>query len=224
MTDARLMMPHETFMNLLDQLDELVTVFEEHADPAVQEQATALLGAVDMVHREGLTRLAARLREVGGEELFHQVASEPVVEVLFGLYGLIDLDLPDEAPQDTVTPFDLFIREHGSQPIWHHVATTEELPAGTMTRVAVGEFHVLLVRVEGDVYGYRNACHGTELPLDMGQLQGHQIVCPWHGCAYDARTGRRTDGGKGRLDVCPVSIHETSIRLALAPRKEPAVS
>ena len=108
-------MPYATFTNLLDQLDELVALFENHPDDAVQEQAAALLAAVDMVHREGLTRLAARLRAVGGEELFAKIAAEPVVEVLFGLYGLVELELGDEVPADTVTPIDDFVRQHGSR-------------------------------------------------------------------------------------------------------------
>lgn len=215
-------MPQETFENLLDQLDQLVAVFEDHRDPAVEEQAAALLSAVDMVHREGLTRLAARLREIGGEELFEKVASEPVVRVIFGLYDLIDLALPDEAPADAVTPFDQFIRQHGVQPTWQQVATTDELPAGTMRRVDLGSMRLLLVNVGGEICAYRNACHGTELPLEMGQLQGHELVCPWHGCQYDARTGRRTDGGKGRLEVCPVSVRGSSIELAFAPVKNRA--
>lgn len=219
-----MMMPQETFENLLDQLDQLVELFENHRDPAVEEQAAALLAAVDMVHREGLTRLAARLREVGGDELFEKVASESVVRVIFGLYGLIDLELPDEAPADAVTPFDQFMREHGAQPTWVQVATTDELPSGTMKRVDIGDMRLLLVSVGGETYAYRNACHGTELPLDTGQLQGHQLVCSWHGCQYDARTGRRTDGGKGRLDVCPVSVRGSSIELAFAPARNRAVS
>lgn len=218
-------MPRATFTNLLQQLDELVELFENHPDDRIQEQAAALLAAVDMVHREALERLAARVREIGGEDLFRNIASDDVVEVLFGLYGLVDVDLPDEEPASTVTPIDQFVLEHGPRARWQQVATTEELPSGTMTRSDLGDLRLLLVNVAGDVYAYRNACGGTELPLDMGQLRDHHLICPWHGCEYDARTGRRVDGGKGRLQVYPVAIRGSAIELAMAaapPR--PAVS
>lgn len=41
------------------------------------------------------------------------------------------------------------------------------------------------------------------------------LLCPWHNCVFDARTGKRLDGGAGRLDVIPVAIRDGAIQLAL---------
>jgi hypothetical protein len=60
------MMPYETYMNLLRQLDDLVTTFEHHPDPTTQEQVAALLSGLDMLHREGLRRL------VGGRWIIYE--------------------------------------------------------------------------------------------------------------------------------------------------------
>lgn len=90
------MIEYDSYLHLIRQLDELVAVFEEHPDPATREQVISLLGGLDMLHREGLRRFVDRLRDFGGEALLQQAAADPIVEVMLGLYDLVDLDLPEE--------------------------------------------------------------------------------------------------------------------------------
>jgi hypothetical protein len=98
------MMPYESYRNLIEQLDDLIARFEQHPDPTTREQAIALLGGLDMLHREGLTRLVNRLRDAGGGEILDHASADQVVATLLGLYDLVDLGLPeDEAPQGSVT-------------------------------------------------------------------------------------------------------------------------
>lgn len=97
------MMPHETYLNLIRQLDDLVTIFEHHPDPATQEQATALLSGLDLLHREGLGRLVGAIRDAGADDLLDQATADPVVKILLGLYDLADLDIPEEAPAQSTT-------------------------------------------------------------------------------------------------------------------------
>jgi len=102
------------------------------------------------------------------------------------------------------------------RPIFTAVASVESLPPGTLKGVEAEGIRVLLCNLDGDVYAYRNACEGSVLPLDGGQLKGFALLCPWHNCVYDIRTGRRLDGGSGRLTVIPVALREGMIQLALA--------
>src|SRR5215210_2250104 len=92
------MMPYETYMNLLRQLDDLIAIFEHHPDPATREQAAALLSGLDMLHREGLGRLVGAIRDAGADALLDQATEDPVVKTLLGLYDLADLDIPEEVP------------------------------------------------------------------------------------------------------------------------------
>jgi hypothetical protein len=96
---------YETFLNLIEQLDDLVAVFENHPDEATREQAVALLTGLDMLHHEGLGRLVEALRLTGGSEpLDRAVQQDPVIRTLLGLYGLAELDLPEEPePEASVT-------------------------------------------------------------------------------------------------------------------------
>lgn len=210
----------ETYRNLIRQLDELVGIFENHPDPVTREQAVALLSGLDMLHHEALGRLVALLRNHGGAEFLDRALQDPVVHTLFGLYGLAELDLPEKVPTPEVAFVPLErLTINGRPPVlWTEVARTEEVPPGSMRGAMMEEIPVLLVNVGGEVYGFRNACPGSYLPLDAGRLQGDELVCPSHGCRFDARTGRRRDGGEGRLEVLPVAVRGDAIRLSRGNR------
>ncbi|MDQ4077294.1 MAG: Rieske (2Fe-2S) protein [Chloroflexota bacterium] len=213
------MMPYETYVNLIRQLDDLVAVFEHHPDPVIREQVVTLLEGLDALHREGLQRLVGTLRDAGADALVEQAASDPVVKVLLGLYDLVDLDLPEAPPSVPPSATAFIPLEQVSvlpkpQATWVEIARTTDLPPGTIRAVEVDEIRVLLINLDGEIYAYRNACPGSDLPLTSGLLEGHELVCPWHGCRFDARTGHRRDEGKGRLEVLPVAVRGPSIQLA----------
>lgn len=90
------MMSHDSYVDLIGHLDDLVAIFEEHPDERTREQVTALLGGLDALHREGLSRLVVALHEAGGGVLLEQAARDPVVKILLGLYDLAELDLPEQ--------------------------------------------------------------------------------------------------------------------------------
>ena len=77
--------------------------------------------------------------------------------------------------------------------------------------------NVLLANVGGDVYAFRNGCAVDGLPLEGGRLTDEGVlVCPWHNCAYDARSGKRIDEpGEPGLPVVPVAIEDGSVRVAV---------
>jgi hypothetical protein len=90
---------YDSYVNLIRQLDELIAVFEQHPDEATREQAVMLLGGIDMLHHEALGRLVSFLRNAGGAELLERaLEDDPIIRALLGLYGLTELDLPEEEP------------------------------------------------------------------------------------------------------------------------------
>ena len=101
------------------------------------------------------------------------------------------------------------------RPVFTPVAPIESLQPGTLKGIEAEGTRILLCNLDGEVYAYRNACPGSVLPLDVGQLKGYTLLCPWHNCLYDIRTGKRLDGGTGRLTVIPVAIRDGMIQLAL---------
>lgn len=95
------------------------------------------------------------------------------------------------------------------------VAPLEELPPDGLFGSLVGDFPVLLVPLDGGVAAFRNACPGSPLPLHLGRREGEAVICPWHGCRYDARTGERQDGDGPPLERLPVSTEGGRVRVEL---------
>lgn len=101
------------------------------------------------------------------------------------------------------------------QPRWVTVGTIEEFPAGEMRALWPEGENVLLVRLDGEIYAHQNGCPpGSPLALHLGELDGSILICPWHGCRYDLRTGKRLDA-EGKLGVLPVAVQHGTVKVAM---------
>ena len=72
-----------------------------------------------------------------------------------------------------------------------NVADVNEVPAGKMKHVEVGEKEILLANSEGKVYALCDRCSHTNAPLSMGALNGKVVTCPMHGARFDVTTGKK---------------------------------
>lgn len=98
-------MTEEEYLSLARRLDEMLAAFVAAAPHEVQEQVGNLLSGIDMLHREGLERLAEGLRGAGaGEALDRVTAEDPVVTILLGLYDLAELPIPEEPEEGRSSP------------------------------------------------------------------------------------------------------------------------
>jgi Fe-S cluster biogenesis protein NfuA/nitrite reductase/ring-hydroxylating ferredoxin subunit len=89
-------------------------------------------------------------------------------------------------------------------------------PPSELRALDVEGVPVLLVNMGGEVYAFKNACPVDGSPLDGGRLTGTVLVCPWHNCAYDARTGERADGEPGEgLTVVPIAVSDGKVQVAV---------
>lgn len=96
------------------------------------------------------------------------------------------------------------------------VASLDDLPRGALYGALVEDFPLLLVALDDGVAAYRNACPGSPLPLHLGRLEHGAIVCPWHGCRFDARSGARRAGEEGApLERLPVGVERGRVRVEL---------
>ncbi len=104
------------------------------------------------------------------------------------------------------------------KPVFEQVAKLADLPPGEITAVEVDGKSILLTNVEGEAYAFWNVCPVDDRsPLDGGRLTGAALVCPWHNCAYDARSGKRVDdrAEDAGLAVVPVAIRDGAIEVAV---------
>jgi nitrite reductase/ring-hydroxylating ferredoxin subunit len=52
---------------------------------------------------------------------------------------------------------------------------------------------IVVFRLDDQFHVLRNVCPHAGKPLGEGERRGDVIVCPYHGFAYNVKTGRNTD-------------------------------
>jgi Fe-S cluster biogenesis protein NfuA/nitrite reductase/ring-hydroxylating ferredoxin subunit len=102
------------------------------------------------------------------------------------------------------------------RPVFVEVPSGEELAPGQLRSASVDGVAVVLVNVEGEIYAFRDGCTVDGLPLEGARLAGAVLVCPWHNCAYDARSGKRIDqDGEPGLAPVPIALEGGALKVAV---------
>ena len=70
---------------------------------------------------------------------------------------------------------------------------------------------VLSLAAGGALRAYPNACPDSIRPLHLGELTDDVLRCPWHGCRFDAATGRRLEGPGSSLEPLPVEVRDGAV-------------
>jgi nitrite reductase/ring-hydroxylating ferredoxin subunit len=70
------------------------------------------------------------------------------------------------------------------------VCRLDEIKPGQMKYVDVDGLPIALANVDGRVYAFGDSCRHEGGPLSSGVLRDEIVTCPWHGWAYNVRTGK----------------------------------
>lgn len=101
------------------------------------------------------------------------------------------------------------------RPRWISAGRLQDLVPGELRAIWPEGSSVLLAHLEGEVYAYKDGCPpGSPLTLHTGRLEEGTLVCPWHGCRYDIRSGKREDAG-GKLHALRVAVRDGEITVAI---------
>jgi nitrite reductase/ring-hydroxylating ferredoxin subunit len=73
-----------------------------------------------------------------------------------------------------------------------HEFRIADLPPGKIGLVYVQGEPVAVYNVAGTFYASHNQCTHAGAPLNEGELEGNQVICPWHGSCFDVRDGAVT--------------------------------
>ena len=60
-------------------------------------------------------------------------------------------------------------------------ASTSEIAPGQARLVNIKGKEIALFNIEGNFFALGNACTHEEGPLAEGDIEGHEVTCPWHG-------------------------------------------
>jgi 3-phenylpropionate/trans-cinnamate dioxygenase ferredoxin subunit len=70
------------------------------------------------------------------------------------------------------------------------VCAKADVPEGEVRVVACGARSLAVSNLDGTLYAIDNVCTHDGGPLGEGRLQRGRVICPRHGAAFDAKTGR----------------------------------
>ncbi len=157
-------------------------------------------------------------------EVEYAAAHRDVEEALrAGFLGFQELEVRDgtkvrAAPSDSVF-LPRAALQRAFRPVYRAVCDAETMAPGSLRAVVLDGRAVLLVHADGEFFAVQNACGDGPLPLDYSTLEGTELICSWHGCRYDVRTGHRLDypqaSKEEQLVVFPVRVSDGVIEVVV---------
>lgn len=102
------------------------------------------------------------------------------------------------------------------------VARVDDLPSGTMKRVAVMDKTILIVNLDGTFHAVDAICPHGATDLSEGEIFDDVIECPLHGSLFNLKTGAvLCPPAEESLIVYPVEVVDGILRIALARGARP---
>jgi len=82
----------------------------------------------------------------------------------------------------------------------------------------IGEYGIVVCRVDGELYAVEDNCSHADTPLSEGRLRGATLVCPLHGAGFDVRDGSHSGPPAFEGVACHrLHVTESEVRVDLAP-------
>ena len=97
----------------------------------------------------------------------------------------------DQAPATVAQP------PERAKPNWIALENAQQLSDGAWMPVRVAGKRLVVCRVDGNLYAYRNNCPACNMPFDAGALEAGLLRCPL-GHRYDVQHAGRCDGNADR--------------------------
>jgi nitrite reductase (NADH) small subunit len=95
------------------------------------------------------------------------------------------------------------------------IASQSDLPAPNEAKEFLcGDKTICLANVNREISAMDNVCLHRGGPLGQGVIEGGKVICPWHGWAWDPKTGEAQMPG-ARVAVYPVKLEGGEVLLEL---------
>jgi nitrite reductase (NADH) small subunit len=91
------------------------------------------------------------------------------------------------------------------------IGTQSDLPApNEVKEITFGDKTICVANVNGEIHAMENTCLHMGGPLGEGVIEGGKVICPWHGWAWDPKTGQ-AGPPDAKIAVYPVKIENGNI-------------
>ncbi len=175
-----------------------------------KELLFAILQHLDQLHREALGRLM-RMIESNYPKLQEEMESDFAVQGLFALYDLMvdGLISRKEGPIDV----NAMLHENNiltkiRMPVWIPACNINDVQPGVPLVKEFEGIKILLCRVNDELFAVENKCLDSVLTMEFGKVEEYNLICPWHACKYDLRTGELAGRPGKKIKTFPIQIDE----------------
>ena len=103
------------------------------------------------------------------------------------------------------------------EPTWVSIGDQNGFPASRLTSSEAMGSRIVLSRVDGILYAFRDACPACGSPMGGGDINGNLLVCPSCNKNYDPRLAGRSIESRGlHLEPVPLLEDQDGVRVAIA--------
>ena len=96
------------------------------------------------------------------------------------------------------------------------LTTESELPpADEAKEFPCGAKTICVANVNGTISAMDNICLHRGGPLGQGMIENGKVVCPWHGWAWDPKTGQAEQDSKAKIAVYPLKIENGDVLIEI---------
>ncbi|MBV8273779.1 MAG: NifU family protein [Verrucomicrobia bacterium] len=98
---------------------------------------------------------------------------------------------------------------------WTVVKSAHQLEEGAWMPVRLGDVRLVICKINGTLYAYRNRCPACNMPLDTGSFQGGFLSCALNHRYDVVHAGRCAEIPSAHLDPLPLLVQENVVKVAL---------
>ena len=98
---------------------------------------------------------------------------------------------------------------------WTVVKTAHQLEEGAWMPVRIGDVRLVICKVNGTLYAYRNRCPACNMPLDTGSFEGGFLSCALNHRYDVVHAGCCAEIPSAHLDPLPLLVQENVVKVAL---------
>ncbi|MDA4109819.1 NifU family protein [Mycolicibacterium holsaticum] len=144
-----------------------------------------------------------------------ELAVEDAVRAAAPEVESIEVVASEEDSSRRVIPAEALMSRLHQPTAWQPVPELAELSDGEIGGFRVMGATVLVCRLGGNVYAYRDRCPHCTATLAGAQLSGVVLRCPSCGAGFDVVRAGAGLGGDGRLEPIPVLVRDGVLAMAI---------
>ena len=192
--------PLDLEARLLEALDKVRPYLKSHGGNV---ELTSLENGVARLRLQGTCQRCASSSVTLDLAIRHAIEQACPDLVYFEVEGLAqDMPAASQASRRVVTD-------------WTVIKSAHQLEEGAWMPVSLGDVRLVVCKVNGSFYAYRNRCPACNLPLDTGSFEGGFLSCSLNHRYDVVHAGRCAEMPSAHLDPLPLLVQENVVKVAL---------